>query len=159
MVAPELIIQMGERRGVNLTGDLYAAMEYADLTEGDSFEDAFFKLRPAIEAFEKGEKLKGKFDPTPYVDLLWAFSANWRDDKGWNSQHVRDQDGEKKSVRKTGPYIAMMKSFSHHALRELRPKIFGLLLRTIYPPEVAEADGGDAPRSEDSSPESVSIGA
>lgn len=157
MLAPERIIQMGQR-AVTLTGDLYAATEYADLTEGDSLEDAFFTLRPAIEAQERGEKLKGKFDPRPYVDLIFSFSANWRDATGWNAQHAEDADAEE-PPRKRGPYKAMLKAFSFHQLRELRPKIFGQLLATIFPPDIAVDKAGDGLRSEDTSPESGETGA
>lgn len=156
MLAPERIIQMGGK-GVTLTGDLFAAMEYADLTGGDSFEDAFFTLKPAIEAQEKGEELKGKYDPRPYVDLVYAFSANWRDENGWNTRHARDNDAEM-PVRKQGPYKAMMKAFPFHDLRELRAKLFGLLLSTIIPPHPAAVPTGDGLRSEDTSPETNETG-
>lgn len=157
MLAPERLIQMG-KRAVTLTGDLYAAMEYADVTEGDSFEDAFAMLRPAIEAQERGEELKGKFDPRTWVDLVFAFSANWRDESGWNAQHAEDTDAEQ-GPRKRGPYKAMLKAFPFNQIRELKPKIFGLLLSTILPPDHAVDKPGEGLRSEDSSPESGETGA
>jgi len=157
MLAPERIIQVGGS-GVTLRGDLFAAMEYAEITEGDSLEDAFLKLRPAIEAQERGERLKGMFDPTIYVDLIYAFSAYWRDESGWNRRTAEDGDAER-PLRKRGPYKAMLKALPHHAFRELRPKIFGQLIQTIYPPEAAAEKNGEAQRSEDSSPEKNETGA
>lgn len=125
-----------------LEGNLHACLEYAELTGGKGFEDAYQELSPQLMTFEqrgvKGLDEAHAFkNPEPWVALLWGFSATWRAEDGWNDEHSYASDLGV-SVRKSKRFMEFTKGLTFKDYRDARPVLLEMLLLTMFVPEDLE---------------------
>lgn len=131
---------------ITLRGDLLAGMAYAQIVRsinkqraadgeepyGDTLEQAFVELLPQLQAYEEGEELPKILDPTPWILLFWAFSAQWRHRTGWNRKHSHESDGKVPSHEQMR-FIEFVSVGMGH-MNALRPVIFDLILAAMADP-------------------------
>lgn len=124
----------GEQTRVELTGDLYACMEYEEVTDGQTLEELALSLEPEAESVKEGLTVRTKRMTSRHIaDLLYAFSANWRDDSGWNSGHHREGDPVR-HPRERSRYLDMVKMLSVADKRRCANILLSLLFETVFPP-------------------------
>lgn len=140
MRAPRRVIQVGGRP-VELRCNVYASLEYGELT-GGGIEDAYFRLAPQIEAYEAADDLDRTHpvhDVRPWADLIYALSADWRDEN-WNGSHKSPE--ELGCHPRKGPrFTKLFSGMSLAECRRARPIIFSLLLEGILDVETEPPAG------------------
>lgn len=147
MLAPIRKVKFG---GVSITlrADLFACIEYSDVTEGASLESAALALQPEHDA-QQGVIVSKCQDSRLWTDLFYAFAASWRDESGWNSEHSTRAEDPLIHPRKRQRYVDLAKLVSHRQFEQLRQVLWGLLLEAVLPPgETATENAGEEPRSE-----------
>lgn len=129
LIGPE-----GEQVRIELTGDLLACMEYEDVAYDQSLEELALSLSPETKAAGEGLTVRTKRMRSRHVaDLLFAFSANWRDDSGWNSRHHREGDPIR-HPRERACYLDLVKTLSVADKRRCASILLSLLIDTVFPP-------------------------
>ena len=147
MLAPTRKVRLGGQ-SVTLRADLYACIEYADLTDGESLEQAALKLQPDQDN-EAGVITAKVNDPRVFMDLFYAFSAAWRDESGWNAEHATRPYDPTINPRLRQRYVDLAKMASSHEFTNVRDILFALLLDAVIPPgETATEKPGAGERSE-----------
>lgn len=118
-------------QGVSYTlrGDVAAAIAYNELTDGYGLEDAFEKLRPLMTLHQDGEPLPKRLDRRTIMDLLWSFTATWREDQGWE-----DSDELYEDPRKRDSFRRLKRGLGMPDVRRLPHVVVPLLLDTLLPP-------------------------
>lgn len=148
---PYRLFKIGKEHAVDLRGDLAASIAYNDLADGKGLEDAFDALKPTMRRHQDGEKLPpvNPHDRRAYLDLLWCFSATWREEQGWDDKD--EQAGADLLPPKKRPSYKRFKRLLNQAdVRRLRHCIIPLLMEAIFPPgeAVPEAVMRDLERPE-----------
>ena len=136
----------GAQVRVELSGDLLACIEYEDVADGQSLEELAISLAPSAE--RSGDELKvrtKRMKSRTVADLLFAFSANWRDDSGWNSRNAREADPTL-HPRDRSRYLALAKSTSVADRRRAQGVLLSLLMETVFPPGETATAPEPAPR-------------
>lgn len=121
---------------VELRGDAGAAMAYNELTDGKGLEDAFNELKPSLRRHEDGEKLPPlkPHDKRTYLDLMWAFSATWREEAGWDDEEEEAVAAVSLPPRKRPSFRKLKKNLNMADLRKLRQVVLPLMFETLLPP-------------------------
>ena len=151
---PERPFKLPNGDWVVLRGNFHAGMNYRTVTggkDGSSLEEAWDSLRPQLlehelataEGREPVRVVSRDVWDTMFMDLFFAFAADWRLDHRWDAKHRRDEDPDELDPRFRGPYIAFARMFPYTVLRKLRPVVFGLLSESLSDPSEAAGQGED----------------
>lgn len=157
MRAPKRTLVVGEGADqifIELAGDVYACMEYEEVSGGTGLEwladflNAKIKIVDGKPVAVAGEEGQPKVTTTMILDMLYAFSATWRDDSGWNSRHHREAD-PLKPPRERARYLDLAKTLGYHDKRRASSILLALLLETVLPPGGTATANGPSSRQDD----------
>lgn len=153
-----------------LRGDMESGFAFAELT-GQGLEDAFSRLRPLFRAGEivkelaaldpadpaydaKAAKLNSEHrdasrcqnDPRLWIELLYAFSAGYRAESGWDNDNWEAADSGKHPLDRRG-FKQLLRSLTPFDVRRLKDKLLDLYTQSVSPPmtTVAETEASAAP--------------
>ena len=140
-----------------LRGDMESGFAYAEMT-GGGLEDAFERLRPFLRLVEipkaivdldpKQERYAERLaeleaehrvlsrtqnDPRPWVELLYAFSAGYRRESGFDAEHWQAADSGLHPLDRA-VFKAFLRLLNPVSLRRLRDPVLRHWSRTIQPP-------------------------
>lgn len=143
-----------------MRGDMESGFAYAEMT-GGGLEDAFERLRPFLrvaelpkaildlrpEETEKRAELEAEYrllsrtqnDPRPWVELLWAFTAGYRRENGFDAEHWQAADSSIHPLDRV-VFKAFLRLLNPVALRRLRDPVLRHWSRTIQPPTITGTD-------------------
>lgn len=161
MQVPIRRVQIGGENW-ELRGDMESGYAYAELT-GGGLEDAYERLRPLFRLVElpqelarldpadtdyadATERLSAEYrelsrtqnDPRPWVDLLWAFSAGYRSESGWDDQHWVPGDAALHPADRHG-FRCFKRLLTPYQLRPLKDRILSLYTASTAPPTTTGA--------------------
>lgn len=151
MRSPKRAVFLGPKDNqtrVELAGDIFACIEYEEVSGGDSLEQLAINLDP--DAVREGNEVTvstSRLDSRKIADLLFAFSATWRDDTGWNSRHNREGD-PKRHPRERVRYIDLVKLMTVADKRRVASILLALLIETVFPPGETVTECGPPARDE-----------
>lgn len=155
-----------------LRGDMESGFAFAELT-GQGLEDAFSRLRPLFRAGEITRELAGldpadpaydekaaklhsehrevarcQHDPRLWLELLYAFSAGYRAESGWDNDNWEAADSGKHPLDRRG-FKQLLRSLTPFDVRQLRDILLNLYTQSISPPTTtaAETEASAAPVS------------
>lgn len=134
----------GNLMKIELAGNILACMSYEDVAEGGTLEELALELSPTAK--REGDQVKVKTDRLTsrhVVDLLYAFSASWRDSSGWNSRNHREGD-PMRPPRERSRYLELANLLPVSEKGRAGSILLALLIETVFPP------GGTATESEPS---------